>query len=108
VGRARSRARIGTAISYRDSQAATVSFVVLRRQCVTTGAHRTRRHTRCTWTIVRGTFSHADRAGANRLRFSGRVGGKLLRPGSYELRASARSGSGKTSAAVIARFRIVA
>jgi hypothetical protein len=41
-----------------------------------------------------GSFTHADVAGANRFRFTGRVGGRKLRPGSYRLRAVARNAAG--------------
>jgi hypothetical protein len=42
-----------------------------------------------------------------RLRFSGRVAGRRLAPGSYRLRVVAVDGAGNTSAARTARFKIV-
>ncbi|HEY1277076.1 MAG TPA: hypothetical protein VGF25_19370 [Thermoleophilaceae bacterium] len=51
---------------------------------------------------VRGSLSAKGKAGANRVRFSGRVGGRKLRPGAYRLRVTAAGG-----AAASARFRIV-
>ena len=55
---------------------------------------------------VRGSFKHTDGAGANSLRFTGRVGGRRLRPGRYRLVARATDLAGNKSAAKTKRFRI--
>ena len=70
----------GTMISYRDTVAATTHFQVLR--CIA------KRHP-CTRLRAVGTFSHQDRVGANRLRFTGRLHGNALTAGPYVLRATA-------------------
>jgi uncharacterized delta-60 repeat protein len=104
----------GAVVSYRDSQAATTTFTVARAQpgrksggrCVKP-TKRNARAKRCTRFVrVRGSFRHADTAGANSLRFTGRVSKKALRPGSYRLSATPRLG-GKTGKTAAARFRIV-
>jgi hypothetical protein len=81
-------------MSYRLSEAATVRFVVLRRtvgrrqgrRClIGKRARRLRDRKRCVRFFRRGVLSHSGVAGTNRLRFSGRVGGKGLRPGAYRM-----------------------
>jgi hypothetical protein len=61
---------------------------------------------KCTRTITVGRFSTSAVAGADTLRFSGRVGGKKLRPGTYELVANASDATGK-SVPETTGFRIV-
>jgi hypothetical protein len=105
---------VGTKVSYKDSEAATTTFTVLRatkghkrgRRCV---AGKPRKHQkRCTrYVKVRhGSFTHADKAGAVSVRFSGRVNGKKLKPGHYRLTLTPKLGdlSGKS---VKLSFRIV-
>ena len=105
----------GSKVSYRLTEAATVTFTVERavagrrvnRRCVRlTRANRTR--PRCTrFVAVRGSFTHAGKAGANSFRFTGRVGGRKLAPGSYRLLARARDAAGNRSRVVRRAFRIV-
>ena len=111
---ARRRAPIGTTISWRDGATATATFVVQRPakgrisggRCVkATRANRS--HRRCTrWTTV-GRFTHADAAGPNTLRFTGRVRGRKLARGRYRLSVTARAGGDSASAAARIAFRIV-
>ena len=114
VTAARRKAPIGTTISYRDSAAATATFTVQRPAAGRRAAGRcvkptraNRSHRRCTRWVTVGRFRHADAAGANALRFSGRIRGHKLRPGRYRLSLSARIGSGTPSAARRVGFRIV-
>ncbi len=111
--RTRTRARrTGTTISYRDTQAATTTFTVLRprrgikraRKCVK--PRRGQHGRRCTRYVAVGKFTHRDRAGANSFHFTGRVRGHKLSPGSYRLRAVPRFArrNGRT---ITASFRIV-
>jgi len=53
-----------------------------------------------------GTFTHADKAGANSFHFTGRVRRRKLAPGSYRLQAVPRA-NGKNGKAVTVSFRIV-
>ncbi|MGA2010671.1 MAG: alkaline phosphatase family protein [Solirubrobacteraceae bacterium] len=86
------------AIVYADSQASLTTFTVSRlvsgylhgRTCTALKAHHRRpAHTSaCTVAVEVGTFTHRDRAGANRIVFDGRLGGRLLAAGSYELQAA--------------------
>jgi hypothetical protein len=59
------------------------------------------------WAPVRGTLLRAGRAGANRLRLSGRMGGRRLIPGMYRLEAVAVDRFGARSATRRALFRII-
>ncbi len=112
-------AATGTVISYTDSQAASASFEVQQgAKGVRTGRGKSATCTKppkqrrkpsklaaCVYYATLGSFTHADVAGANRMRFSGRLRGSKLEPGEYRLRAIARSAGGK-SAPRTAAFRI--
>jgi acetyl esterase/lipase len=88
--------RGGLEISYRDTLAGTTTFHVYRRasgvergsRCVALPTGTRPGHSkRCARLIAVGSFSHRDRAGSSKLRFSGRLRGHALPPGSYLLRA---------------------
>ncbi|HEY6396858.1 MAG TPA: hypothetical protein VIX82_05330, partial [Solirubrobacteraceae bacterium] len=83
-------------ISYRDTLPATTTFRVLR--C-------TGRHGRCTELTAVGVFTHRDRAGVNRVRFSGRLHGNALNAGRYVLQLTSTL-AGQTSAPVTTTFVI--
>jgi hypothetical protein len=105
----------GARLRYRLSSAATVSFRVRRllpgvragRRCMArkAGHERGRRCTRAL--LVKGSFSRKSTAGANSVRFSGRVGGRALSRGSYRLTATP-AGPGGKGKAVSVNFKIVA
>ncbi|MGD1058168.1 MAG: hypothetical protein ABR992_12240 [Solirubrobacteraceae bacterium] len=96
-----SKKKYGTKISYRDSQVATTTFTVLRES---TGrkhgkscqkpSPKNKHGKRCTLLTKVGTFTHTDKAGANSLHFSGRIKGKKLPAGTYELQAVAHDAAG--------------
>jgi hypothetical protein len=81
----------GAYVIYSDSQAATTTFTVERQS---------RGHYK-----ILGRFTHADAAGTNALRFTGRLAGHALAAGDYRLTASAKSAGG-TSAARTVAFKI--
>jgi hypothetical protein len=109
---------IGTRISYSDSEAATATFTVsaqlpgVRRGglCVKPPPHRRRSShlAHCTRTVTRGSFTHADVAGANGFEFTGRLNGHRLALGRYELSVRAVNSSAETGLPVSAGFRVVA
>jgi hypothetical protein len=91
------RAVGGARIEYRDSERARTIFAVLvprpgvigaRGSCVRAPARALRQARKCVRWIEVGTFAHVDRAGRNRLPFSGRIGGHGLPPGRYRLQAT--------------------
>lgn len=108
------RIRYGAVVSYRLSEPASVRFTVERpaagrrvgRRCVAP-RRSNRRARRCTrYVTLKGSFSRAGTAGANRFRFMGRLGGKKLRAGRYRLVARARDAAGNASPAARRAFRI--
>jgi hypothetical protein len=63
---------------------------------------------RCTrYKLLRGGFTHTGETGQNKFRFSGRLGGRKLRPGRYRLRAVATDAAGNESPLKRSRFRVV-
>lgn len=90
-------ASVGTQVRYALSAAATVNFSVERalpgrkvgKKCSKPNAAN-RERKKCTrFKAKRPPFSHTGAAGQNSFKFSGRVGGKALRPGRYRLVARA-------------------
>ncbi len=109
-------ARRGLPVAYRVSEPGLVSFTVRRltggrlrgRRCVASRGAKVPRNRRCTRSIrVRGSFRHRSRSGRNRLNFTGRVGGKTLSPGVYQLLAEPRDRRRNAGAVVDGSFRIV-
>ena len=108
------RATKGTTISFSLSEAATVTFKVDRvlpgirkgSRCVARTARR-RRGRACTrYVPVKGTLTQAGTAGANRVPFDAKLGGKLLRPAAYRLSASPRDPGLNVGKTAITAFRV--
>jgi len=91
----------GTVVSYTDSVAGTTTFsvqvatvgVLKSKSCVAAPKHPKHGSKHCTLYKTLGTFSHSDVAGANRLKFSGRLHNHKLPAGSYRLVAVAKLGA---------------
>ncbi len=109
------KVKVGTKVSYRLSEAATVAFVVERK---TTGRRasgkcrpKTRKNAkkaRCTrYVKVPGSFTVNGQAGENTFTFRGRMGGKALKPGSYRLNGTATDPAKNASAPKRKAFKIV-
>jgi CSLREA domain-containing protein len=105
----------GAVVSYKDSEAASSTFVVEQahrgfRSGHGCAARPPRHHTghvrRCTRYTTRGSFTHRDRAGANSFHFSGRVGGHAIGAGTYRLLGIPRTG-GQTGRSASAGFHVV-
>jgi hypothetical protein len=107
--KANKKAPVATTVSYSLSAAATVTFSAARKvggrkagkKCVkTTKANRSKQ--KCTiLKPVKGSFTHSGAGGFNKFRFSGRIGGKALRPGRYVLNAAAGSSSKAASFKIV-------
>jgi hypothetical protein len=103
------KVKVGATVRYALTAAATVRFKIERaakgrrvgKRCVkATRANRKRK--KCTrYAPVKRAFSHNGDAGANSFRFSGRIGGRALRPGRYRLVGKAGDSLRRTG------FRIV-
>jgi hypothetical protein len=109
ISSVRKKAPLGSRVTYSLSAGATVAFSIERRlpgrkvgkRCVKkTKVNQGKK--RCSRFMgVRGKFTHSGQAGQSRFRFSGRIAGRSLKPGSYRL-------VGKTgSVSKAASFRIV-
>ncbi len=83
---------MGTTIRYRLTEPATVTFRVRRK-----GARKP----------LKGSFAHKGKAGANKLRFTGRLRRKKLRRGSYVMSATSKDAAGNVAKVKRLRFRIV-
>jgi hypothetical protein len=92
--RVRRRARI----SYQLSEPASVRFTVERAK---------RRHHHVSYVAMRGAFSATGAAGSNRVRFSGRLRDRALRPGRYRLVATPTDAAGNSGTPRRTRFRVV-
>jgi hypothetical protein len=98
--RRKKKAPTGTVVTYRLTRAGTARFAVERtvtgrrkgRSCVKV-TKRNRKARSCKRVEVLGTFTHAGVAGANKFRFTGRVGRKALKPGRYALAAAIGNGA---------------
>jgi hypothetical protein len=91
VDLSRRKVKVGTTFKYRLSEAATVTIAIQRRK---------RRK-------VAGTLTRTGKIGSNRIKFSGRIGKKRLRPGRYTATLEARDKAGNRSIKKTVRFRIV-
>jgi hypothetical protein len=104
----------GTRFRYRLSEDATVRIAIARRAAGRRVGGRCRPpsrrlsgHRRCIRYVRVGALRASGKAGANTLRFAGRIGRRLLRPGRYRARATATDLAGNVSAARRATFRVV-
>jgi hypothetical protein len=94
-GRAMSAALAGTRVSLRLSEAATVTFRVVR---IRRDGTRVR---------LRGRIVRELAKGTTHLRYRGRLNGHRLKPGRYRLVARARDAAGNVSTFRRAKFRIL-
>ena len=115
-GATTTRAGVGTTISYQDSAAATTTFTVdralpgikLENNCIPAPRHPGPGGQRCTRFVpMPGSFTHADNAGLNHFRFTGRIGGKSLTPSNYRLDAAPSDTAGDVGPTAHALFTVV-
>jgi hypothetical protein len=111
------RAPRGTRVSYTLTEAATATFTVRRATAgrrVKVKGKRTcvkptkRNHTakRCTRYVSMGSFTRVSQTGLNRFVFTGRVRGKALKPGSYQLVLVATDAAGNRSQPKSIAFKV--
>jgi hypothetical protein len=107
------KAKVGTTVRYTTSEDSTTTFSIFKSstgirkgtRCVK--ATRGATGKRCARLVrQRPRFTHSDQAGTVTLRFTGRLGGKALRPGRYVLRATGANSKGAGNE-VRAAFKIV-
>jgi hypothetical protein len=106
--------KTGALLTFRLSKRVAVAFSIDRRRTgrrqhgrCRPASRSNRRGSRCTlWIAVKGSFRITANAALNRLRFTGRLGGKALAPGSYRLDVRARDATGSRSKLLRAGFVI--
>jgi hypothetical protein len=108
------RAPRGTSVAYTLSEAAAVTTAIERARPGRRAGGRCRRpapanrgRPRCTRYVAVGTLRRDALQGANRVAFSGRIGGRALAAGSYRATLRARDAAGNRSPARTARFTVV-
>jgi len=104
---------VGTTFGFKLSETATVKFAFTRsvagrkvaKRCVKQTKHNVKQR-RCPLSVSAGRLTFTGHAGANRVKFAGRISKRIkLKPGSYMLAISATA-STKTSTAHKLRFTI--
>ena len=104
---------VGTKVNYTLADPATTRFNVERRKAGRRVGGKCRKRTarnsgrkKCNLRL-KGTFKHKGAQGANSFRFTGRLKGRKLKPGSYNLVAWTKGEDGKKSKAKRHRFKIL-
>ena len=112
-GRAAIAGSTGARVTWRLSAAGTMRLSVERvvtgrkaaKTCVpTTQRNHTRR--RCARYVSVGTITKSARRGAGSAKLTGRVAGRLMRPGKYRILATATARDGRGSAPVAVKFAV--
>lgn len=107
--------RYGTDVSYTLNEPASVSFTVVQTQSgrearggrCAEATKANRRGVGCMRLVtLPGSFTRAGSAGANRFRFTGRLAGRTLKAGRYQLVATPSAGA-KTGSTATASFRVI-
>jgi hypothetical protein len=114
AARAAARRPRGTRFRYRLSEEATVRISIARRALGRRVGRRCRPPSRrlsgrrrCVRYVRVGVLRASGKAGANKLRFTGRIGRRALRPGRYRARATATDLAGNIGAERHLTFRVV-
>lgn len=114
--KAAKRRPTGATLSYTNTQKAATTITVLRgkpgvrvgTRCLAKRPSKSRgKPRRCTRFVAVGKVTHADVAGKNSFRFTGRLGKSALTVGSYRLSAVARNSARQSSSARTLSFRVV-
>ena len=109
------RRKYGTRVTYTLNEAASVRFTVTQARPGRRASHgrcvaptrRNRRARRCTRVVtLNGSFTRTGEAATNSFRFTGRIDGKRLKPGSYKLVATPKA-NGRAGRAVSVTFHII-
>jgi hypothetical protein len=103
----------GTTFQYKLSVDAAVTITIARKasgyekagKCVRKRPHK-RKVVRCTRYLTAGALNRHGHAGANQVRFSGRIGPKALKPGGYRATIVATNAAGGSKPRTVA-FKVV-
>jgi streptogramin lyase len=105
----------GSSLRYSLSEPSTVTIVIAQprsgrrvgRTC-RAPTRSNRRRPRCTRYVRVGKLKRRGLQGANTVKFTGRIGRKALKPGSYRATATAKDAAGNVSRPSVASFTIAA
>ncbi|MDQ6811506.1 MAG: hypothetical protein M3Z95_06380 [Actinomycetota bacterium] len=104
----------GSSLSYSLSEPSTVTILIARpasgRKVGTTcraPSRSNRRNPRCTRYVTVGTLKRHALQGLNKVAFTGRIGRKALKPGSYRTTVSAKDAAANISSPSVTSFTIV-
>jgi hypothetical protein len=105
----------GATLSFHATEAGRTTFTVQKprrgfrsgKRCVARKPHGKKKARRCTLYKSLGSFSAKTSAGANRLRFTGRIKRRPLHVGAYRLRAVEKDADGHNGPASTRAFHIV-
>ena len=109
----RKKLPVGTTLRYKASEPVTMTFTFARRlagkrkgkSCVKpTKALRKRRS--CTRLVSAGKLTRKSKTGSGSVKFSGRIGRKALKPGSYQVTAQATDSAKQKSKKRTVRFTV--
>jgi hypothetical protein len=111
----KSKAEVGTKVSYTLSEASTVTFVIERKakgrdvagSCKPKPKNDAGTKSCTRWVKVNGSFILVGKPGMNGFTFSGRAGGKSLQPGGYRLSGTATDPANNASAPQRKAFTII-
>ncbi len=108
------RVKVGTTFRFTLSEAATVKLAISQAQIgrrvgkrCRKLSRRNRNKRRCHRFAPRGTLTRTGAAGANSIRFTGRIGRRALKPGSYRVKIKATDAAGNVAFPVALTFRVV-
>jgi CSLREA domain-containing protein len=114
VSVAASKPKRGTTFRYTLTEASRVVFTIERRTRGRKVGTKCRKQTRknrnrraCARYVRAGRFAAQGAAGPNSHKFSGRIGGKSLKPGRYRARLVATDAAGNKSAPKLLAFKVV-
>lgn len=106
--------KLGTAFVYTLSEPARVLFAVEQKQPGRMVGRTCRKPTRkiahkkaCARFVRRGAFAQDSTAGANRRKWSGKLGKRALKPGSYRVTLTAKDAAGNVSKIKRLKFRVI-
>lgn len=113
--RGKAKGKFGTTFSYSASEPAGVSFTIERKKpgrlfggkCKPQTQKNKQGHKKCPLFKRLGPLNQKAKAGANKLKWNGRLKGKPLAPGSYRATALATDGAGGRSAPQTVGFRVL-
>jgi len=106
--------KTGTTFRYKLSEAATVKIDVQallpgrkKGQACVKSSSKLKKAKKCVRIVSQGTLTRTSHVGANAVAFSGRVGSRRLKPGSYQAVLTAADAAGNASGKKTVAFKVI-